>query len=259
MLKQITHKVKKIKHWMNYAPPAALSAKGWRLFNQEFKEVAPFRYRLTRAVSEFIAPIRQVYNDARDWVCCRLYDRRHIVDSGLPPGYYGPDTLMMHLNFNMLKDFVEVALARVEYSCSGTYRTNASWCEKHMPFYMIFYKFRRPDLGIARLEWFSTLDNPNLPLYDRDDSLAEFGREVLALYKWWVDQVPARVLVDPPQYSDQGLGGLSILLPDFDKTAADYVAYKTASVQRSAQEAAWAAEDDEYLIRLVRIRKDMWV
>jgi hypothetical protein len=256
MLKKI---VNKFKYWMDYNPPASMSSKGWRLFKKEFKEVAPVRYWFKHEFRYFILPIKWKCETIRNWIRYRTYDRYHIVDTGLTPGYYDPLTTMLHVNFNIMKDFVEVEQAWHSYMWSDDWKTQASWYEKHMPFYRFFYPFRRPDLGIKHLEWASTLDDPSLPPHERCDSQAQHARELLIIYKWWVHDRPARKKIDYPEYSDQGLDGLLACFDaDFDQTAPDFVAHRAAMDKGIDQDELWEKEDEEFLIRLMKIRRGLW-
>lgn len=242
---------------MRYSPPGSMTSKGWRLFEKEFKERAPIRYwfkhNFRRGV---IYPIKWKYDAIRYWIRYRTYDKYHVINTGLTPGYYEIDRLMLHGNFNMLKDFVEVEQAIQTY-WSDDYK-NASWCEKHMPFYRRFYPFRRPDLGIKHLEWASTLDDPSLPPYEQSPVQAAAARETLILYKWWVEVRPARKEIEHVHHDDQGLGMLSSLDDDFDREAPDFKAHVASMEASMEQEEQWIQEDTDMLVRLVKIRKSLW-
>ena len=258
MNKLIKQKYRRFKAWMNYNPPSALSSKGWRLFNKEFKEVAPIRHYIRENFRKtFIWPIKWKYEAVRDWIRYRTYDQYHKLNTGLKPGYYSIETQMLNVNFNMLKEFVEVEQARHHLWCCSE-DDNRTWCEKHMPFYYKFYPFNRPDLGIKHFEWAATLDDPSLPIHERCEYQAIQAREILALYKWWVNQRPARKEIEYIGYDEQGLGSLGCFDDDFDINAPDYIAHRKNMEESSKQEAEWEEEDTEMLVRLVKIRQGLW-
>jgi len=258
MYKKITQHYKKFKSWMGYNPPGSMTSKGWRLFGDEFKRVAPIRYWFSREFPHlFVYPVTWKYKRVRDWIRYRTYDKYHVINTGLAPSYYGVDTQMLHANFNMLKDFVEVEQAICSYWWSDDSK-KASWCEKHMPFYRAFYPFRRPDLGIRHFEWASKLDDPRLPPHEQSVAQAVAAREILVLYKWWTEDRPNRKEYDVPDYESQGMGILGCLDDDFDKDAPDYVAHTEAMHKNSTIEEDWAEEDDAMLIRLMKIRRHLW-
>lgn len=258
MYKHIKRQFKRFRNWMRYNPPSALSSKGWRLFNKEFEETSPIRYYFHRNFKKtFIWPISFRYRRISEWIRYRTYDRYHILDTGLDPGYYDISTKMLNVNFNMLKNHVEIELAKHSYWC-GEGRENISWCEKHMPFYYIFYPFCRPDIGIKHCEWASTLDDPALPINERSDRQAKDAREILALYYWWVNERPARKELEHVSYNDQGMGSLGCFDDDFDRSAEDYRDHVKSMDDINKQEEDWSIQDDEMLIRLMKIRHGLW-
>lgn len=246
--------VNKFKHWMAYEPPGALSAKDWRLFNEEFKQQAPIRWYIDHQLRrDYIWPIKHKIERIMQWIRYRTIDRYHIIRTGLLPGYNEFDTVMLHTNFTMLVDFVEVEQA---YRCRNW--EDKSFLEKHMPFYYVFKPFRRPDLGIAHNEWAATLDDPSLPLHERAVHQAETARETLALYIWWTKTRPSRYVKTDPMYSDQGLGIFGALDDDFDESAEDYVAYRKHMDDAEKVDAVWEDEDTAMLTRLIKIRRSLW-
>lgn len=242
---------------MAYEPPGALSAKGWRLFNNEFKENAPIRWYIHQEFKrEYIWPIRRGISSLIWWIRYRTTSRYHVVRTGLPPGYNEFDNVILHTNFTMLVDFVEVEQARHH---SWTAKDNKkTLLEKYLPLYYVFKPFRRPDLGIAHNEWAATLDSPTIPPGERSVHQAETARETLVLYIWWTKTRPSRYVKEPALYSDQGLGIFSSLDEDFDENAEDYVAYKKQMHDAEKVDAIWEDEDTSMLIRLMKIRKSLW-
>lgn len=249
---------KKISRWMDYNPPGALTSKGWRLFKKEFKEKAPIRYWIKNDFKyKVIMSFVWKYKSAKDWIRYRTYDRYHIVDTGLKPGYQDSASQMFHASFTVLKDFVEVELAWCRYHWSDERKTASFW-EKHLPFYRMFNPFRSRKLGLDYLNWASTLDDPSLPPNERCDHQAISSREIRELYLWWTDIRPNRKLKETPGYDNQGLGILSVLDDDFDKDAKDFVDYSKIFEENSKLEEEWQEEDTEMFIRLVKVRGHMW-
>src|SRR5271165_1195164 len=235
MIKSLKRKLKKFGHWMAYSPPGSMSSKGWRLFKEEFKERAPIRYYFCYDFKrKLIIPITWRYRNIKYWIRYRITDKYHIVDTGLKPDYYEISDRMLHVNFNMLKEFVEVEQAWNSYIWTDEYK-KTSWCEQHMPFYYTFFPFRRPDIGIKHFEWASTLDDPSIPPNQRMESQASHAREVLILYRWWIER-NNREEIKIPRYNHQGLGGMACLDDDFDKTAPDYVEHDKKMDEKIDQE-----------------------
>jgi len=247
---------KRFDAWMDYNPPGALSSKGWRLFNKEFQEKAPIRYWVRKSFRHTVLyPISRTQTRIYEWFSYHIYNRYHVIDTGLKPGYYEIDTRILNVNFNMLKDFVECELAWAKH----TYKEDDPWYTK-LSIVRMYWRstFRDPKLGIEHLEWASKLDDPGLPPYERSDRQAMAAREILELYDWWVNKRPTRQRIKVPRHTDQGLGDLSVLDEDFDRDAEDYKISKKAMSDQDKLDADWNQEDDEMLIRLIKIRHDLW-
>jgi len=241
--------------WMDYNPPGALSSKGWRLFNKEFREKAPIRFWVRKSFRHAILyPISRTNTKIYSWFSYRLFNRYHMVDTGLKPGYYEIDTRILNVNFNMLKDFVECELAWTQ-----DVHDDKPWYKKIRIIRMFERsRFRRPDLGLKYLAWAAKLDDPSLPPFERCENQAIASREVAILYDWWVNKRPNREKVRIPDYTDQGLGDLSVLDEEFDHSAEDYRKTKEAMDAQHELDEQWKNEDDEMLIRLIKIRHDLW-
>lgn len=259
MLKNIKKHIRQFKAWMAYNPPGALSTTGWRLFNEEFEKTAPVRFFIKKNFKKiFVWPIKHRYEKLSQWIRYRTSNKYHVVKTGLTPGYYSNDTIILHANFNILKTFVEVDLSAFSY-WSNDSTTKPNWWKRYIPFYYSVFPVKyNIEYSIKHLEWAATLDNPVLPLYERSDEQAHAAREILALYNWWVNTRPARKEYEYVHYSDQGLGTLAMLDEDFNKEASDYKAHSITRDLSAQQEKDWEAEDDQMLNRLIKIRKHLW-
>jgi len=254
-MNKITRLVKKFKHWMAYSPPGALSARGWRLFNREYKKNAPIRYLLNKTIKRKI--INRIVNNiahVKYWIIYRTTERSHVVKTELKPDYIELSKRMLYASFFLLKEHVEIDSAWHNHCVSG----NLTFCEKYMPFYNILTKFKNPELGVAYFEWAATLDNPALPPHEQSPDQARSAREVLALYTWWTLLRPAREEATRTTYSYQGFE-LGSLDSSFDVNAPDYVSYMAAMDKINDMEEIWEQEDTDMLIRLIKIRKSLWV
>lgn len=245
---------------MSYAPPSALTGKGWNYFDREFKQNAPIRYYLDRTFPrKFIYPVKWKIAAIRAWFRYRIIDVYHTLKTGLEPGYYLPGTQMLHVNFNLLKDFVEVEVSYNSLAWNETHKS--TWCEKHMPFYRAFRPFRNPQPGIEHLEWASTLDDPALPPLEQSVRQAQNAREVLFLYRWWVIDRPARQEI--PHLRRRNADDDSIFsMFDTEDDDEDQKTFNLARFEnmeaRSKQTEEWAVEDTEMLVRLMKVRDGMW-
>lgn len=254
-MKKLKKIYKKFKFWMNYQPPSALSAEGWSNFNQEFKQIAPIRYWITHTFRrKFIYPIKWKYESVSDWVRYRTVNKLHILKTGLKPGYIDAGNAILHTNFNVLKGYVETSLARRQYWLLN--RNEISWAEKYMPFYHTVFPFRRPDLGLKHLEWEITLDDPNLPINEQSPTQAAYARKVLRLYKWWVEERPARQSyeVEYPALKDDDF---DIFLVKNQNTE-EFKNYRARLNKMYEREESDNIEDDKMLVELIEIRRGIW-
>lgn len=77
--------------------PGALTSEGWDEWEKINKFKYPIRYFIFEAFPDFIyfyikSPIKDFYW----WVIHRTFDKYHVINTGLKPGYYDVDTLMFH-------------------------------------------------------------------------------------------------------------------------------------------------------------------
>lgn len=257
MIKYFRHKYKAFKAWMHYNPPGALTSDGWYYFNKEFKANAPIRFWLDKNFKRtFIYPIKWKYEGITNWMRYRTIDRYNVVKTGLEPGYYERDTLILHANFNLLVSYVETALAWKHYWAE---KQPDSWKREHIPFYNYIKPLRRPDIGIKHLEWEMTLDDPSLPPFQQSPLQAKRAREVYALYDWWVNKRPARNAINPirPGTDDDDDEFVFLTRPK-NRNSKEYKRYLKQLDELHRQEGKWQKEDDAMLIRLMKIRRGLW-
>lgn len=252
----------RVDKWWSFNSPPAATWDGWDDFKGEFKAKAPVRYFFSKVFPKYFNRPRWAWERVLDWFRYRIV-RYHIVDSGLEPGYYDSDHLMLHVNFNILKEFVEVEKAWMQ-AC--TFSGGLTWYMRWIPYYSHFF-FRDREAGIKHLLWETDLDRET-PERDKDEaslcvSQAAAAREVLSLYLWWVDDRPAR---KEPEYP--------LELVEFDKTHGnalswmsdrftqahplEHALYKKHLKESFDCEEIWNEEDTVNLIRLVKIRDALW-
>lgn len=214
-----------IKRWFSYNPPRALTMEEWGLFDKEFKKNAPIRYFIKNV---FLTKLklwkRKLINDPIDWVRYRTTRRFHIINTGLKPGYYDKDWLMLHGNFALLKNYVEV-------ECASLHNWNKTEKVK--------------DAGIKHLEW-------EISLGDESPKQSAAAKEILELYRWWTAIRPNRVLSPSPK----SLKDLDLY--EMWNAIGNDQEIKNHFKEQRELEAFWRQEDDDMLIRLIKIRHNLW-
>ncbi len=171
--------------------------------------------------------------DIRYWFLYRFHTshRYDVVHTGLSYGYYEVDKRLLHANFALLKGFVEVELAWMSLVCNKDERAKVPW-------YMTLAQYHRRhylELALAYLTYWDNADNNKVEqLWEGElEGIRSKDREIRELYQWWVEARPKRI--DP--YQD---------CPD------------DQLMKAFEQEEAYHKEDEEMLIRLVKIRRNLW-
>jgi len=174
--------------------------------------------------------------DVRSYIRNRFITKSHAVITSLKKGsWHECEELMLHSNFQILVDYVEVQCAWMHITSDPGrqhlkkygYPTNSwspvSWVRKML--------WRNREAGIARLRYESEVMDQNFS--DQHTKGGDYAREQLELYLWWTDIYPAR--------------------PD------PYDLYEWSDYTKiGVLEKQYADEENENLIRLIKIRNTMW-
>jgi hypothetical protein len=235
--------------------PWALTSGEWREWNKKAKLAHPIRYWVAET---FLDSIQTTLN----WPTDRLYDikyyclnrwktKSHALTSNLPRGkWYDYDTRILHSLFDELVNFVEIELAWVHIAWDAEARKKYK-----VPFWGVgWFKtrtWRSAEVGIEHLKWAMSMG----------DQHGASSKEILDLYIWWTKLRPTRL--DPHDAS-----GWSAICDaarskddfgfDMPKTAKERKQTTAALDKCSAIEEIYRAEDDAMLIRLIKVRHEMW-
>jgi hypothetical protein len=152
----------------------------------------------------------------------------------MEPGYADVTERMLHVNFNMLKDFVEIEIAHMW-----------DWGAQH--------KMEQP--GVSYLAWEMGLEG----------SQAENAREIYELYDWWTNQRPYRVEDNTDDWdayrkcSEEIYGDSDALFMREDKDTSELRFLRKTWLDESNRiERNNLMEDEKMLVRLVKIRNSLW-
>ena len=171
--------------------------------------------------------------------------------------------------FNELVDFVEIELAN----------DNIRWDEEarhkyNVPFHAIgwfnLFEWRSKEAGLDKIAWSKSLIyneeygvNPDDEHYNRPTTQSIGAKEIEELYLWWTTVYPNRI--DP--MDESGLTAYYDLTdPDGDKfmsslnnrSSEDSKLWTKIHARCDAIEAMHIAEDEEMMIRLIKIRDHLW-
>lgn len=202
--------------------------------------------KLQEFLEDCVFDIKITFSNVKYWIAHRTYDKYHVVRTGLPVGYSDTVETMLHTNFTMLVDFIEVEKAWLNHICHGTPHPFPWWQRK-------FRKFRSITDGLDYLHWECNMDEREDPyLAQRNAALEQ--RE---LYLWWTITRPNRD--DPDEVS--GWKALfesrGDVIPFADGPRLNKEMRKALKLS-SKIEARYAKEDEAMLIRLMKIRLSLW-
>jgi hypothetical protein len=155
----------------------------------------------------------------------RFIDKAHYLPSRLTPGeWYDIDHRMMHSMFEALVDYVEVEKAWMVIANDETGKYKTPWWTAH---HLLRWGRlpRGPEAGLEHLNW-------EMSLTGEDQRHADIAKEQCALYMWWKYERDLRV--EP------------------------YDLKHLTHEQRYTLHQKYEQEDEQMMIRLIKIRKSLW-
>ncbi len=259
---------------LNIKKPTALPWGGWEVWDKELKSTRPIAYFLTETLPDLLElPAKWLIdpiNDLRYRVRLQFVYKTHYLQTGLKPGHwYEFETRTLHGMFNELVNFVEIEKANHAIAWGGdevAVKYHVPWWRRVRLFY--WGEWRCPKAGIDHLKWEMELDNPDSPDYTQNSSQAVSARELMILYVWWTKIRVKRE--ESSAYDEVGYTEYSRELDEkygcdwmfssarISLTAAEQVKRSELGKAAHELEEAWYKEDEDMLIRLVKLRRTMW-
>ena len=187
----------------------------------------------------------------------RWKNKTHGLTSTLQPGqYHDLDERILYSVFDSLVDMIENELFLI----------HTDYWDRKSKRKMRHNKQTRMEAGLACLSWWSTLtygeegdqiekDDPN---FGKLTTQAIAAKEMIALYFWWKFERPHRI--DPMDATgltdiyEKYPGILMPEIPDNERQCYDIALKNTHDI-----EAQYNQEDEDMLIRLMKIRRHLWV
>jgi hypothetical protein len=264
----------KIADWIRgYPKPDFCTDKGWREWEKEAKAKHPWRYWLADVGLDFLQdfmtwPARKI-DDLRSYIKNRWITHSHALTAhprDIRPGSWcDVGSRFIFCLFNELVDFVEIELAMWHIALADKEEKK----KYHTPFWTRLFRTRRyPQAGLNNLNWQSSLKydddwiSKEDPKWGQPTPQAEHAKEILALYKWWVEERPKRL--DPMEVSGwseicnrrQETHKNDIFI--FADQEDDNQESKDALDRCNMIEDAYEKEDEAMMIRLIKIRHGLW-
>lgn len=239
--------------------PKSGTMEEWNKWENDSKKANPYRYWLAEDVlnscQDVVYWVPNKVKNVRRYFLNRFLDKTHTLTSNLKKGeFYEFETRVIHCLFDELVNYVEIELANHNMVCDS--KAKAKYGR------LFSFSRRNADAGLDYLDWEMTvtIDDNSANKEPKLSSQAIAAKEIKALYDWWKVTRPNRS--DPYK-----LSGYDDLLPAgeaFLDLSADKERKKVWSKKKKALEAAaklennYEKEDEEMLIRLIKLRRSMW-
>lgn len=241
------------------------------------KAAHPVRYWLAEEglgyLQDFVTwPVRKLY-DIKYYINNRWVTRTHSLTAhprDIKPGnWHDVGNRFLPCLFNELVDFVEVELAwwHVVWDDAAYKKFHAPWYARG---WFRWRTWRSPEAGLANLEWQHKLvfdedmgvDSEN-KLYGKPTPQAVKAQEILDLYTWWT--VTYRNRPDPMKASGW-LDYCDLMSSKYGPGLASWgkedkedkkLSVKTRKIM-DKMEADYEKEDEDMMIRLIKVRHGLW-
>ena len=266
----------KFADWIRGTPgPGALTSEGWDAWHTKAQAAHPIRYWIAEEgldhLQKFVYYIPDKLNDVRYYINNRWVSNSHALTAhprDIQPGNWSDvGNRFLPCMFNELVDFVEIEQAWHHCIWSDDMKTkyDVPWYRKG---WLRWRTWRCPEAGMEYLRWAETLTNEEFleegekhkaePTYQ-----AKAAKEIIQLYTWWT--VTYRNRPDPYEASGWTAaceasrianGGRLSFSGDKDpvlKKASDKAHKLLQKI-----EADYEKEDEEMMIRLIKIRGSLW-
>ncbi len=223
--------------------PISATLEDWKSWKKSYKQHNPKIYWFTE---KFLNKLQNIvywpydrYRDVKYFIINGFFDKSHMLKTKLKfGGYHEVNNRMLHGLFETLVDFIEIEKAWMGvFNKKEEYKKCIKWWKP----------FRCPEAGLSVLEWEMTLflndldENGEEIPFTSNPRQAESAKEQLVLYDWWKNIRPFRI--DP--YALSGFNK--------ENGYSDKSYQKLEDITKSYDE-----EDEEMLIRLIKIRSHLW-
>ena len=216
--------------------PHSLEMKEWDKWHDNQKKNNSFRYYLAENVlgslQNFIYFPFDVYSSIKYYIRNRWIDKIHYLKTGLVPGqYYDLDTRILHGLFNELVNFVELELSHLSvFNTKKKYKFKNGRCKEAVDDYFNWVCNLKFDESCGVQKTDSEYNQPS-------DQAIQY-QKIKQIYEWWTISRPERK--DPYEIYTK------------ENTGKDYY-LKIFEVEKKYEK-----EDEDMLVELIKLRKNLW-
>lgn len=214
-------------------PKTAGTAKEFRDWDLKLQSEYPFRYSLRKAIKSFFFPIQVFFRSIQNriWQLRYRFVPKHkyttIKLKRLEPGYYDTDTLIFYAAFELFEEFMQRQLTNPHHVWEYKEEDFEPWMDKDEV---------QKEMETRNAKW----------------------REMNEIYNWWVNEYPNREQSLPhfPVLPKQW-GTLAPFNEDFENEEIMKEWHRVGK-ERQIQHDKWAEDDQQMLIRLVKVMPQLW-
>ena len=263
--------------WLRGTPKLKCgTSEEWNDWEDRAKAAHPIRWWIAEEgldyLQKFVYYIPDRLNDLRYYINNRWVSHSHRLTAhprDIKPGNWSDvGNRFLPCLFNELVDFVEIEQAwhHCIWSDEAKTKFNVPWYRKG---WLRWRTWRCPEAGLEYLRWATTLTNEEF-LDEGEKHLAEptyqakAAKEIIELYTWWTVTYRNR----PDAYDASGwsayceasraANGGRLSFGSADKTPELKKMSDEAHKKLREIEEAYTKEEEEMMIRLIKIRESLW-
>jgi hypothetical protein len=267
----------RLADWLRGNPKlAAGTSEEWDDWRESAQSSHPVRYWIAEEgldlVQDFVTwPVRKLY-DVKYYINNRWVSGTHALTAharDIKPGtWHDVGDRFLPCLFNELQDFVEVELAwsTIAWDSEGRKKYNAPFWAKG---WFRWRTWRCPKAGLDNLEWqhnlrYSEEDvGKDSKLIGQQTPQARNAEEILTLYKWWTEVYRNR----PDPYEASGWTEYCEASRSANGGSLSWSHAKDPKLKKQGARAHkllckieqdYEKEDEQMLIRLIKIRNSLW-
>jgi len=262
--------------WLRGTPKLKCgTAEQWDDWEETAKAAHPIRWWIAEEgldyLQKFVYYIPDRLNDIRYYINNRWISHSHALTAhprDIQPGAWSDvGSRLLPCMFNELVDFVEIEQAwhHCIWSDEAKTKFEVPWWRKG---WLRLRTWRSAEAGMEYLRWAETLSNAEFLDEDKKHEAeptyqAKAAKEIIELYTWWT--VTYRNRPDPhdasgwTEYCEASrIANGGKLSWSGDKSPELKAMSDTAHEKLREIEAAYETEDEEMMIRLIKIRQSLW-
>ena len=258
--------------------PHALGLGEWRKWDEELAKNRPIANFFTETLPDFcgraVENVTAPYDNTRIYISNRLAGT-HYLRSTLEKGkYHELGKRMLYANFDAFAEFIEIEEASMHVVWSDKAERAKYWTPLWKRIWSGQFTWRCPQAGIDHLKWEMTLNtppDPPDPNWQSSPRQAEDAFHKMVLYTWWRETRPNRKdefiasglsdfweKMDVKYGTTKETGGWLGFANNSKLTKEESIEYHRLSKLSNSIEEGYRLEDDEMLIKLIKMRDSLW-